>query len=155
MATSLYHPDTVERSFATTDRARARAQGPDGKWDLRPHRRPHSSTLTTRRLATWHAVLEDAETPVRHTRMVYAVNRATAAVLDKLVDEPSARSLGLQFSQGWNESIDRKKGYFDSEWGRPESGRRHPQGPHLSWRRRSTRRRIEQCCTIRTGRRST
>lgn len=28
-------------------------------------------------------------------------------------------SLGLAFSRGWDESIDRKKGYFDSEWGVP------------------------------------
>jgi hypothetical protein len=53
--------------------------------------------------------------------MVYAVNRATAAVLDKLSTAPRIGRLGLAFSRGWDESIDRKKGRFDSEWGAAES----------------------------------
>ncbi|MFT4187831.1 MAG: hypothetical protein QM621_04550 [Aeromicrobium sp.] len=64
--------------------------------------------------------------------MVYTVNRSTAAVLDKLSKAPRIGSLGLQFSRGWDESIDRKKGMFDSEWGVPESWDSVIlQGPHL------------------------
>jgi len=83
-------------------------------------------------LKTWHAVLEDESVPVAQTRMVYTVNRATAAVLDKLAAAPRVGSLGLKFSAGWHEKNDRTKGYFDSEWGVPESWDSVIlQGPHL------------------------
>ena len=75
--------------------------------------------MTTLRI--WHAVMEDDSVPVRQTRMVYTVNRAAADVLATLARQPRASSLGLEFSRGWDESIDRKKGYFESEWGVPKS----------------------------------
>ncbi|MET9329619.1 type II restriction endonuclease subunit M, partial [Tsukamurella sp. NPDC003166] len=53
--------------------------------------------------------------------MVYAVNQSTAAVLDKLSGASRIGDLGLEFSRGWDESIDRTKGFFDAEWGVPES----------------------------------
>ena len=38
----------------------------------------------------------------------------------------------LQFSRGWDESRDRKKGYFESRWGVPQSWNDVIlQGPHL------------------------
>lgn len=40
--------------------------------------------------------------------------------------------LGLHFSRGWDESIDKKKGYFDSSWQHPDSWSDVIlQGPHL------------------------
>jgi hypothetical protein len=123
-ASWLYHPDTAIRSFSHD------GSGPEpglkdegGKWDLRPHR-GRIARVTDDMLATWHAVLETAEVPVRQTRMVYAVNRATAAVLDKLSRSRRIGELGLRFSRGWDESIDRKKGYFETDWGAPDT-----QGP--------------------------
>ncbi len=39
MATSLYHPDTVVRSFAHDGSGdEPGLKDPDGKWDMRPHR---------------------------------------------------------------------------------------------------------------------
>jgi hypothetical protein len=103
----------------------------EGNWDLRPH----SSRITTvsdATLATWHAVLENVEVPIGRTRMVYAVNRSTAAVLDKLSRSRRMSELPLEFSRGWDESIDRKKGYFESAWGTPDSWNDAIlQGPHL------------------------
>ena len=131
-ATSLYHPDTVERSLKHDGSgAEPGLKDDDGKWDLRPHAsRIQLVDLTT--LGTWHAVLEADDVPVGQSRMVYTVNRSTAAVLDKLSKAPRIGSLGLQFSRGWDESIDRKKGMFDSEWGVPESWDSVIlQGPHL------------------------
>ena len=66
-------------------------------------------------------MLEDESVPVLQSRMVYAVNKATAEVLNKLAAAPRIGELGLQFSAGWHEKNDRTKGFFDSEWGRPPS----------------------------------
>jgi hypothetical protein len=64
--------------------------------------------------------------------MVYTVNQSTAVVLAKLAVAPRIGALGLQFSVGWNETIDRGKGFFDSEWGVPESWDQVIlQGPHI------------------------
>nr|WP_211339825.1 class I SAM-dependent DNA methyltransferase [Solirubrobacter pauli] len=131
-AASLYHPDTVERSLKHD------GSGPepgikdlDGNWDLRPHA-ARIVDATSETLASWHAVLESSVTPVEQTRMVYAVNRSTAVVLEKLSTAPRIGRLRPLFSRGWDESIDRRKGFFDSEWGRPESWRQVIlQGSHL------------------------
>lgn len=132
-ATSLYHPDTVERSL----RHDGSGEEPGfkdpatGTWDLRPHR-SRIIEVTEDVLQVWHAILEDDSTPVAETRMVYTVNTAAADVLRQLSHQPRIGSLDLQFSRGWDESIDRKKGYFVSRWGRPDSWDDVIlQGPHL------------------------
>lgn len=128
----LYHPDTAQRSLQHD------GSGPepgmkdesDG-WDLRPHR-SRITHVTQETLQTWHAVLETAEVPAPETRMVYAVNASAAATLDKLARAPRIGGLALRFSRGWDESIDRKKGFFETEWGEPESWDDVIlQGPHL------------------------
>lgn len=64
--------------------------------------------------------------------MVYAVNRSTAAVLEKLSRSSRIGELDLRFSAGWNEKTDRVKGYFETAWGAPESWDDViMQGPHL------------------------
>ncbi len=132
-AASLYHPDTVVNSLMHNGIGpEPGIKDPDGNWDLRPHlgRIVH---VTSDTLQAWHAVLESDDVPTIQTRMVYAVNKATAAVLDKLAAAPRIGSLELQFSRGWDESIDRKKGFFDTEWGAPESWDEVIlQGSHLS-----------------------
>ena len=76
--------------------------------------------------------MEDDSAPVRQTRMVYTVNSSAAEVLATLSHQPRAGALDLQFSLGWDESRDRKKGYFESRWGVPRSwGDVILQGPHL------------------------
>lgn len=121
MATNLYHPETVIGSLRHND------SGPEpglkteeGAWDVRPHR-SRITQVDLNRLASWHALLEDENTSVTRTRMVYAVNRATAEVLAKLSNAQRLGELGLEFSRGWDESIDRKKGVFDVEWGPVDS----------------------------------
>jgi hypothetical protein len=132
MASSLYHPDTVERSMrhdGTGDEPGFK--DPEGRWDLRPH---HNRIIevTDATLKTWHAVLEEDSVPVRQTRMVYTVNSSAADVLATLARQPRAGSLGLEFSGGWNETTDRKKGYFELRWGVPQSWNDVIlQGPHL------------------------
>ncbi len=131
-ATYMYHPSTAEASLKHDGSgSEPGLKDDEGHWDLRPHA-SRIQRVDEATLKTWHAVLEDEAVPFDHTRMVYTVNRATAAVLDKLASAPRIGSLGLQFSRGWDESIDRRKGRFDSEWGVPESWDSVIlQGPHF------------------------
>jgi hypothetical protein len=131
-ATSLYHPDTVVRSLDHDGSGTEPGlKDPDGNWDLRPHaaRIQHVTTAT---IATWHNVLESDTVPIRESRMVYTVNKAAAAVLEKLSRAPRIGRLGLHFSRGWDESRDRKAGRFESKWGTPGSWNDVIlQGPHI------------------------
>lgn len=132
MATYIYHPDVVTRS-QTHDGSGEQPglKDPEGNWDLRPHA-GRIATVDDSVLVTWHRLLEEESTPPRRARMVYAVNRATAEVLAKLADAPRLGSFGLEFSRGWDESIDRRKGVFDVEWGQVRSwGQAILQGPNL------------------------
>ena len=132
MASSLYHPDTVERSLRHDGSGdEPGLKDSDGNWDVRPHR-SRVLTITDTALRTWHALLEDSSIPVRQTRMAYTVTMALADVLTTLAQQPRASGLDPQFSRGWDESIDRKKGYFESRWGAPSSWDDVIlQGPHL------------------------
>jgi hypothetical protein len=131
-ASSLYHPDTVERSLRHDGSGdEPGLKDPEGNWDLRPHRMRiiHASDAT---LQTWHEILEDVSVPTRQTRMVYTVNQAVAGVLTTLARQSRVGMLGLEFSGGWHERADRQKGYFESRWGSPKSWDDVIlQGPHL------------------------
>ncbi|MCL1800582.1 MAG: class I SAM-dependent DNA methyltransferase [Promicromonosporaceae bacterium] len=116
-ATSLYHPDTVERSFLHDGSGGQPGLKDDGgNWDTRPHR-DRVTKVDEAVLKTWHDVLEPAEVPNEQTRMVYTVNKVAADVLAKLAQAPRIGELGIEFSAGWHEKNDRTKGYFDSAWG--------------------------------------
>lgn len=132
MATNLYHPETVLGSFRHNgEGAEPGIKNVDGKWDLSAHS-GRITLVDDEVLQSWHGLLEDVSTPIRRSRMVYAVNRATAAVLAKLADAPRLGSLGLEFSAGWHEKNDRTKGYFDVAWGEVESwDQAILQGPNL------------------------
>ncbi|MEK8226478.1 hypothetical protein NKG05_10965 [Oerskovia sp. M15] len=131
-AASLFHPETVARSYAHDGSGdEPGLKDPDGRWDIRPHR-DRIITVDESVLRTWHEVLEAEPVPVRQTRMIYAVNLSTASVLDKLASAPRIASLELHFSRGWDESRDRKLGHFDVKWGAPESWQDVIlQGPHM------------------------
>jgi hypothetical protein len=132
-AASLFHPQTVERSLVHDGTGpEPGIKGADGAWDVSAHRgrvvRVDESVLTS-----WHQVLEDGGVPKRESRMVFAVNRSTSDVLDKLAQARRIGELSLKFSRGWDESIDRAKGRFDTEWGEPSSWEEAIlQGSHVS-----------------------
>ncbi|ROR93800.1 hypothetical protein EDD28_3227 [Salana multivorans] len=131
-ATSLYSPAT----FASSLRHDGGGPEPgikdeDGNWDLRPHA-ARIERVDLEVLRAWHGLLEDDTTPVEQTRMVYTVNRAASSVLTKLARAPRLGTIGFRFSRGWDESIDRKRGRFETLWGVPESWDQVIlQGPHL------------------------
>ena len=111
MATSLYHPDTVVRSLVHDGSGAEPAQGSETATGTCARTASHHSQSTTRRCATWHDCSRSDDVPVRQTRMVYAVNRVNGSGARRSCrDARRIGELGLQFSRGWDETIDRKKG---------------------------------------------
>ena len=131
-ATQLYHPKTVVDSLRHDGTgALPGLKDDEDKWDLRPHR-DRIITVDESMLKLWHSILEEPDTPLLATRTVYTVNTEAAAVLAKLAAAPRMKELGLQFSSGWHETGDKKKGYFDVNWQHPDSwADAILQGPHL------------------------
>lgn len=122
-AIGMYHPETPARSLDHD------GSGPepgfkndDGKWDLRPHR-ARVQRVRMPDLKVWHQLMEggSSEIPVDSARMVYTVNSSARDVLNKIATAPSIGVDRPQFSNGWNETTDRRNGYFESTWGEPES----------------------------------
>lgn len=113
MAASLYHPDTVTRSLTHAGGTEVPGlKDRDGNWDTRPHSE-RVIDVDIEVLSTWADLLDEPGTSPLHARMVYPVNRASMHVLEKLSQAPRVRDLGLQYSSGWHETADRKKGYFE------------------------------------------
>lgn len=111
-ASGLYAPDTVERSLVHTGAGEEPGDKTDeGKWDTRPHK-SRLQLITKRTLEAWHALLEDAETPLLQTRLVYSVNRSAATAIESLAMHERFRNSGMEYSQGWNEATDFRRGYF-------------------------------------------
>ncbi|MDN6411049.1 MAG: N-6 DNA methylase [Yaniella sp.] len=113
MAVSLYHQDTVERSLEHEGGTEVPGlKDSEGNWDTRPHRE-RILDINIDTLNIWARILDEPGTPPLHARMIYPVNRASMAVLEKLSHAPRVRKLGLQYSPGWHETADRKRGYFE------------------------------------------
>lgn len=132
MAAFIYEPDVIERSYAH-DRTGEEPglKDPDGNWDLRAHRN-RIITVDEMTMRTWHAVLEDEAVPINQTRMLYAVNRATADVLAKLSVSPRLGGLDLIFSAGLTETQARQSGLIEYAWGSPlRPDEVVLQGPHF------------------------
>lgn len=131
-AVSLFHPETVTRSLKHD------GSGPEpgikdalGNWDLTPHV-GRIFRVTDESLRAWAAILDVHTESYRRTPMVYAINKSAESVLEKLAPLPLMSTLPLYFSRGWDESIDRRKGFFDVDWGAPASWADIIlQGPHL------------------------
>ncbi|MCD2262880.1 class I SAM-dependent DNA methyltransferase [Dietzia aurantiaca] len=132
-ATNLYHPTTVIDSLIHNGTGPLPGlKNDDDYWDLRPHsdRINHVDRET---LELWKSILEDEDTPTLDSRMVYSVTREAEGVLRKLAAAPRIKELGLQYSAGWHETADKKKGYFDTQWAVPASWDDVIlQGPHFS-----------------------
>lgn len=130
---SLYHPDTVTRSLQHDGSGSAPGvKDDDGSWDLRPHAE-RIIDVTSRQLGTWAALVDEPGTPSEEARMVYAVNRASTEVLDKIAAAPRLGQIQFEWTYGWNETSDRKLGFFESASTAPERWEDVIlQGPHLT-----------------------
>lgn len=130
-ATSLYHPDTVERSLQHDGSGEEPGfKNPDGDWDVRAHRgriQPVDSEL----LRLWADALESADANPGATKMLYLVNSSAAAAMRILSSATRIGAVGLKYSAGWHETMDRKKGRFTLRWGPTPWQDAILQGPHL------------------------
>ena len=129
-AASLYHPDTVSARWLTTGPGRTRAQG--RRRQLGPATAPRTASLTSTEtvLATWH---DHPGSRGRTGRCRLAwFTRSTGLRASALTSSPAARGSELSDSsspEAGTRRIDRKKGYFETDWGAPDVvGRRHPAG---------------------------
>ncbi len=130
---SLYHPDTVTRSFHHDGSGSTPGvKDDDGNWDLRPHAE-RIIEVTDAQLATWAALIDEPGTPPAEARMLYPVNRASAEVLDKIAAAPRLGDIGFDWTAGWHEAADRKLGYFESASAVPDRWEDVIlQGPHIT-----------------------
>lgn len=130
---SLYHPDTVVRSFHHDGSGVAPGvKDESGGWDLRPHAE-RIIEVTESQLSTWAALIDEPGTPAAEARMLYPVNRASAEVLDKIAAAPRLGDIEFDWTAGWHESADRKLGFFQSASAVPDRWEDVIlQGPHLT-----------------------
>lgn len=132
-AASIYHPDTVARSFQHDGSgAEPGLRDDTGYWDLRPHAERITAVDETM-LATWAALIDEPGTPAPEARMLYPVNRASAEVLNKIAAAPRLGEINFEWTRGWEEDRDRKLGYFESASDVPDRWEDVIlQGPHLT-----------------------
>ena len=131
-AAHMYHPATALDSLSHD------GTGPKPgfkdeyfNWDLRPHKdRLQRVNLSV--LENWRSIIEEVDVPAIESRIIYTVNSDASRVLAKLARADRLHELNLQFSTGWNETTDRKAGYFETGWGIPSNWSDVIlQGPHL------------------------
>jgi hypothetical protein len=132
-AVTIHHPSTIERSILHDGTGTIPGiKTEDGDWDLRPHRE-RIVKVDLAVLQTWAALVEDPDIPTEETRMLYPVNTAAAAVLEKIARSPRIDAVPFNWTPGWNETTDRKRGYFIANTTIPESLEGTIlQGPHIS-----------------------
>ncbi|MCP1388313.1 class I SAM-dependent DNA methyltransferase [Corynebacterium sp. TA-R-1] len=131
-AVHMYHPSTAVESLKHNGTGpKPGFKDEQNNWDLRPHR-DRVQTVDEQTLEVWRSLLEGDGESSLNSRMVYTVNTEAAGVLEKLAAAPRVRERSLQFSRGWDESIDKKAGYFDTGWARPKTWDDVIlQGPHI------------------------
>ncbi|MCE3554514.1 restriction endonuclease subunit M [Pseudonocardia sp. RS11V-5] len=132
-ASSLYHPDTLERSL----RHKGEGDEPgikdaDDRWDTRPHSaRIIEVDRTT--LATWADLIDPPGTPALEARMLRPVTESSQRVLTKISGGSRLQHTGFNWTLGWMEAEARKDGFYVSESAVPETlDDAILQGPHLT-----------------------
>lgn len=130
---SLFHPETAERSLVHD------GSGPppgikdeDGRWSERPH---SGRIVNVDRgvLSAWSALVDEAGTSPSEARILYPVNQASSEVLGKIADARRIGDITFDWTSGWHESADRKRGFFESAIEVPSDwDSAILQGPHLT-----------------------
>ena len=130
---SLYHPDTVIRSYKHDGLGAAPGVKDDeGNWDLRPHSQ-RIVLVTERVLAVWAELIDEPGTPACEASMLYPVNRASVDVLNKIATASRLGNLHFEWTRGWEEDRDRALGFFESSSAIPNRWEDTiMQGPHLT-----------------------
>ncbi|OBA91323.1 restriction endonuclease subunit M [Mycobacteriaceae bacterium 1482268.1] len=128
----IYHPDVVNRSFHHDGHgALPGVRDDDDSWDMRPHKN-RIVRVDRAILEGWSALIEEIGDPAEEARMLYPVNKDSAAVLEKISISPRLGDLHFAWTGGWNETNDRKRGILDPKSAVPDTWSRVIlQGPHL------------------------
>ncbi|MEV1133391.1 class I SAM-dependent DNA methyltransferase [Rhodococcus coprophilus] len=111
----IYHPSVIERSMSHDGTGcPPGVRDTNDRWDMTPHaeRIVHVDEDV---LGNWAALIDESGTPPEEARMLYPVNRASAEVLDKIALAPRLGDVGFQWTFGWNETSDRRLGFFESK----------------------------------------
>jgi hypothetical protein len=129
----IFAPSVVDRSLVHDGSGPAPGMKDiDDNWDLRPHRE-RIVRVDERVLTGWAALIDEPGTPFAEARMLYPVNRVSADVLDKIAAAPRLGDVDFEWTAGWHETADRKRGFFKSAGARPDRwGDVILQGPHLT-----------------------
>ncbi len=132
-ASWIFAPSVVDRSMVHDGSGTAPGmKDADDNWDLRPHRE-RIVRVDESLLAGWAALIDEPGTPPDEARMLYPVNRASAEVLDKIAAAPRLGDIEFEWTFGWNETTDRKRGFFRSVSAVPNRWEDVIlQGPHLT-----------------------
>ncbi|MGO4442193.1 DNA methyltransferase [Mycobacterium sp. 2YAF39] len=130
---SLFHPETATRSLLHDGSGPAPGiKNAEDKWDSSPHG-DRIVRVDQAHLAGWAALIDEPGTPPDEARMLYPVNRESAEVLDKIAGAPRLGEIKFEWTAGWHESADRKRGYFESASAIPDTWDRVIlQGPNLT-----------------------
>ncbi|WP_321190253.1 DNA methyltransferase [Nocardia nova] len=129
----IFAPSVVERSFQHDGSGPSPSVRDDqDNWDLRPHA-DRITRVDESVLARWASLIDEPGTPAAAARMLYPVNRASAAVLDKIAAATRLSDVEFDWTPGWHETADRKSGYFESRSATPATWQEVIfQGPNLT-----------------------
>ncbi|MGW5075798.1 DNA methyltransferase [Rhodococcus sp. NPDC004095] len=117
----LYNPVVLERSLTHDGSGKAPGvRDEDDQWDMRPHKE-RVVRVDESVLSMWAGLIDEPGTPPDEARMLYPVNRASVEVLDKIASAPRLGNLAFEWTAGWNETIDRKRGFFESRVAVPQT----------------------------------
>lgn len=130
---ALYHPTTVDRSLNHDGTGNIPGiKDEAGKWDVRPHA-GRIIQVDANVLRDWAKLIDEPGTPPSEARMMYPVNRSSAAVLDKITAAPRLGDIEFKWTSGWNETTARKDGLFESRSEVPTAWKHAIlQGPHIT-----------------------
>lgn len=132
-ASTIFHPETIVRSIRHDGSGLAPGiKNPEGKWDSTAHLE-RIVKVDASTLHSWASLIDEPGTPGIEARMLYPVNRASGEVLNKIAAAPRLGSVDFEWTYGWNETTDRKLGYFESTSAIPDRWEDVIlQGPHLT-----------------------
>ncbi|NEW58685.1 class I SAM-dependent DNA methyltransferase [Nocardia cyriacigeorgica] len=109
---TLYHPDTVARSFHHDGTGLPPGvKDPDGNWDLRPHSE-RIVRVTDSDLRVWASLINKPGTSHLEAHTLYPINQASASILRRISSVPRLNDLQHYWTRGWEEDRDRERGFI-------------------------------------------
>lgn len=131
MASSMFHPDTIARSFVHDGSGPLPGlKDPDGNWDLRPHS-SRIIHIDSSALRLWGDLTNEID--YEGASVVFFVNEPSLITMEKMAQNPRLRTWPLRFASGWPEDVStgeepiRIEAKTNSNWEEVIY-----QGPHIS-----------------------